>query len=961
MQIKKLVIYGFGQHEDVTIELKEGINVFYGRNEAGKTTIQQFLLSVLFGFPLRNQGLLRYEPKGGGRHGGQVHVDHPEFGRVVIERVTGKSAGDVAVYFEDGTRGEEEELKKLLYRYDRASFESIFSFSIHQLQNFEKMTEEELSRTLLASGTTGVETLTKIEQRSTKEMNNLFKKSGRNPEMNVKIEEIRSLEETLKETRSKNDQYEPAILRISEIDQQLEELQSQEQQLKLQSEHLAKYRQAKPLIDQKEHLTLQINEIDQLSFPPEGIRRYESLKDRMQELNIQMNQLTNDIAQAEKLYKEEFPVERLKEMEDILSRETEWHHLKIRKKQLDTETEQLRREIDQHARLLGIQSDSHFNQVIAMDVSFQQEEHFQQIIQTMQQAEESWRFETQSRNRLQTEIQEVQRKIEQLQSSAPSEEEQRKAAGLQQLIRKVAEVKARQQVDMEPGATSANTSLIICFLIVLAAFGGAFFLQNWWIAAGGVLLSVLVYGLLSKTEQAPRQVQIKDYESEIASLENELSQVQQLADRVRLYSDGMMLFTQLLDEKAHVMKVIEQNTRNSEQSVEQARFALESFLEQHGFDGLLQPQLFPELLKRIRQIQELQQSIVQKSDEYKVVNERIQKWLTAMNRVTGASPSENQAYNILRNAYSEMKDRLKEIGNAQEKVNEWKAMLAEKQKLHDVQSMNIQTLWNEARVETEQHYYEADELYRRKQVLQQELRAINNQLDSIGEFKVLETSAQEQHGRLDTHIDHISSTRNVLLEERAALKQQTSSLISDERYGYVLQQFEQKKTELAELAHRWAVHKAVTEAIRQTMLNLKEKRLPFVLVKAQQFFVHLTNGRYESLVVNDKGVFEAVNASGTRYNIAELSQATKEQAYISLRFALAESLMDTVPLPILMDDPFVHFDRFRTQQMVQLMTDLENHHQFFYFTCHEDMKMNWPHANIIDVAALRNERRVPFK
>ena len=186
MHIQKLVIYGFGQHEDLTIELKNGINVFFGWNEAGKTTIQQFMLSILFGFPLRNQGLLRYEPKGGGRHGGQVHIKHPEFGSVVIERIKGKSAGDVTVFFEDGTRGEEDALKKVLYRYDRSSFESIFSFSIHQLQNFDKMTEEELSRTLLASGTTGVDAITKLEQRATKEMNTLFKKSGKNPEMNLK-------------------------------------------------------------------------------------------------------------------------------------------------------------------------------------------------------------------------------------------------------------------------------------------------------------------------------------------------------------------------------------------------------------------------------------------------------------------------------------------------------------------------------------------------------------------------------------------------------------------------------------------------------------------------------------------------------------------------------------------------------------------------------------------------------
>ncbi|WP_075619907.1 ATP-binding protein [Paenisporosarcina indica] len=959
MRIQKLVIYGFGQHEDIMIELKDGINVFFGRNEAGKTTIQQFLLSVLFGFPLRNQGLLRYEPKGGGRHGGQVHIDHPEFGRVVIERVKGKSAGDVTVFFEDGTRGDEESLKKVLFHYDRTSFEGIFSFSIHQLQNFEKMTEEELSRTLLASGTTGVETLTKLEQRATKEMNNLFKKSGKNPEMNVKIEEIRSLEQTLKEERSKIDQYEPAIVRMSEINRRLEELKHQEHQLKQQDEQLSKYLQAKPLLEQKTQLMFQIDEIVQESFPAEGIRRYELLKDRRQELDIQMDQLTHDIEQSENLFKQTLPVERMKEMEDMLSKETEWHHLQLRKQQLAIEMDQLKSEIDQHARLLGIKSDLHFEQVISMDVSLQKEEYFQQIMQNMQQAEESLRFETQSRHRLQAEIQELQRNIEQVQKTAPSEREQQQVTKLQQLIRQVAELKARQQINLKPTVPKTNTSLVIFCVILLAAFSGAFLLQNWWIAAGGILLATFIYVLLKKNNQVSERAPLKDYQSEITALENELTTVEQLAGKVRLYNDRMSLLTQQKDEKEHVLKVIDQNMRQTLQKEDEAKEAFNEFLQQHGFDELLQAKLFPELLKCIRQIQELQQINVQRSNEYKAVIERIQNWLTTMTEVTEESFSENHAYNILRNAYSELKDRLKEIGNTQEKVKIWKSKLAEKQKLYEAQSKNIQTLWNEANVENEAAYYAADAVYRNKQYLQHELNAINSQLVSIGEITVPETKEEPQLDELDSQFNHILSTRNELLEEKATLKQQTSSLLSDERYGHTLQQFEQKKTELAELAHKWSVHKAVTEAIRQTMHNLKEKRLPYVLEKAQQFFNHLTSARYESLEVNEQGVFEAVHVSGTRYHIAELSQATKEQAYISLRFALAESLVDTVPLPILMDDPFVHFDRFRTQQMVQLMTDLENQHQFFYFTCHEDMKTIWPQANVIDVATLRNERSVP--
>jgi len=964
MRIQKLVIYGFGQHEDVTIELKNGINVFFGWNEAGKTTIQQFMLSVLFGFPLRNQGLLRYEPKGGGRHGGQVHVDHPEFGRVVIERVKGKSSGDVTVFFEDGRRGGEESLKKVLFRYDRTSFESIFSFSIHQLQNFDKMTEDELSRTLLASGTTGVDALTKLEQRATKEMNSLFKKSGRNPEMNMKIEEIRTLEQTLKETREKIDQFEPSILRISEIDESLQALMNQEKCLKTEQEHLAKYHQAKPLLDQKKRLELNHSAIDQKSFPPEGIRRYESLKDRLQELDIQINRLTHEIEQAEKLSEKTFPIERVKEMEDILSKESEWHHFLIRRQQLTSELEQSKREMDQQARLLGIKNEAHFNQVIEMDVSLQKEEHFQQTMQSLQHTEETIRFETQSHQRVQAEVQEIRRKEQQLQASAPSDAEQQKAGRLQKLIRQVAELKAQQIVTGQRAVKNSSTPMVLSGFILLAAFIGAFLLQNLWVAAGGIILALLIYGFSFKSSNPVQHESKINYAEEIASLENEISQAEHLVEKVRMFNERMSHFTEQLEEKQVVLKSIEQNVRNAEQKRWESRAALNDFLQQHGFDGLLQPQLFPELFKRIRQIQELNQSIMQKSHELHSLVQLIQHRLTQIVQVTDESLSENQAYGQLRNKYSELINHQKDQVDLLDKVEEWKTLLAEKQKLFDVQSFEQRTLWAEANVDTEPAFYAADAAYREKQKLEHELQAIDIQLATIGEIDLSSKVYQEGYSRLEQlelHANQILSTRNELLEEKAVLKQLTSSMLSDEQYGLTLQRFEQKKAELSELAKKWSVQKAVTEAIRQTMSNLKEKRLPFVLERAHQIFRHLTRGRYESLEVNNEGIFEAVNPSGTRFSVAELSQATKEQAYISLRFALAESLLETVPLPILMDDPFVHFDRFRTQQMVQLMTDLENQHQFFYFTCHEEMKVIWPQANVIDVTALRNERSVSTK
>lgn len=50
MKIKRLILTAFGKFSNRTIEVSDGFNLFYGENESGKTTIENFIEGVLFGF-----------------------------------------------------------------------------------------------------------------------------------------------------------------------------------------------------------------------------------------------------------------------------------------------------------------------------------------------------------------------------------------------------------------------------------------------------------------------------------------------------------------------------------------------------------------------------------------------------------------------------------------------------------------------------------------------------------------------------------------------------------------------------------------------------------------------------------------------------------------------------------------------------------------------------------------------
>lgn len=68
MQIDRAAIFRFGKLADKTVDFVPGINIIYGKNEAGKTTLHAFLTAMLFGLEKGRgrakgtEGYLRYEP-----------------------------------------------------------------------------------------------------------------------------------------------------------------------------------------------------------------------------------------------------------------------------------------------------------------------------------------------------------------------------------------------------------------------------------------------------------------------------------------------------------------------------------------------------------------------------------------------------------------------------------------------------------------------------------------------------------------------------------------------------------------------------------------------------------------------------------------------------------------------------------------------------------------------------------
>src|SRR4029077_6722890 len=112
MNFTDLSVSGFGVWSGLEIQgLAAGLNVFYGPNEAGKTTLMQFARAVLYGFsPERRARYL--PPVRGGRGGGSLGISTAA-GAFRISRFDrdGVPLGDATVCSPDGTLQGEPQLR----------------------------------------------------------------------------------------------------------------------------------------------------------------------------------------------------------------------------------------------------------------------------------------------------------------------------------------------------------------------------------------------------------------------------------------------------------------------------------------------------------------------------------------------------------------------------------------------------------------------------------------------------------------------------------------------------------------------------------------------------------------------------------------------------------------------------------------------------------------------------------
>ncbi|MEM9646555.1 MAG: AAA family ATPase, partial [Planctomycetota bacterium] len=142
MKIKDIQIDGFGVWTGLSVDtLPDGMTLFYGPNEAGKTTMMQFMRAMLYGFtPERREKYV--PPVHGGTPGGALRVTGPGGGyeiRRTSQLTDSDTIGRLSVTGQDGLSQGQHRLSSLLGQIDEPIFTNVFAIGIRELQELSTL------------------------------------------------------------------------------------------------------------------------------------------------------------------------------------------------------------------------------------------------------------------------------------------------------------------------------------------------------------------------------------------------------------------------------------------------------------------------------------------------------------------------------------------------------------------------------------------------------------------------------------------------------------------------------------------------------------------------------------------------------------------------------------------------------------------------------------------------------
>ncbi len=175
-------------------------------------------------------------------------------------------------------------------------------------------------------------------------------------------------------------------------------------------------------------------------------------------------------------------------------------------------------------------------------------------------------------------------------------------------------------------------------------------------------------------------------------------------------------------------------------------------------------------------------------------------------------------------------------------------------------------------------------------------------------------------------------------EELGSLKQEIKLLESSRDSHAEFFNKARVASEIYRASEDWFALQIEHDAVVQIRRRFEQENISGTLVTASDYMHRMTSGRYHRIWAPLGEDFLCIDDEyGQTFRVEQLSGGTREQLFLSIRFALVREFAKRgVELPLVMDDLFVNFDQERTEAAADCLLEVAREgQQVLFFTCHE--------------------------
>src|SRR5699024_1758019 len=663
-------------------------------------------------------------------------VEFTDLGEVTIERVEQQfrlllANGDIE---EDETV-----LHEQLNQLQEETYRAIYGFSSLDLMQLHQMKQTELSDLLFSVSLTGSTAVYELERQLARKLDALFKPTGRRPLINEQITKVNQLEKEMLRTKGEALSYKQKIREQIEIETVLEELN--EDMKRLEASFVIKEKTLQFLPQIRDYRQIEkkraLYREKELTFPEQGIERYELLKQQLIPIKAAIKSIEQTIEQYKKALiqkrNELFLPERYQQMKGLLEQRPELEHNEQKRADLAKKIEALSLEINAGLKRLHVREED--------VLSFQPPFH----------AEATWKQLKNESSKLQHEsegIEEEAQLIEQKRQRLHQEEDKvsRQFIGYEQLQQMQAEALNRGEDaqeytsvktlhDWEVKRKNQSQKLLYVTSFIMLLFFSLYFIQadSFYLAfATASLIIGLIQVYMLRKMQAQEKVLIKKLQAMAPrSDSNELSH-RKVKEEEELAHELTSLKNALKDLR---IEQLQWEEKNNHFALREHKWVSAVELEREKLPLLAKVELdfWPELLQHTEKINADRSMREELMNELHTIEADIAQFESDLEKVGSYVLSDEADFTIkhLQKVVKEQESLGEQISQYEQLTKEEEnrlSLLMEEKKVIETQ---IDSLFQMTKVRDEEQFYQVARQVEEKNDLETRATELRNQLEAI--------------------------------------------------------------------------------------------------------------------------------------------------------------------------------------------------------------------------------------